>query len=336
MIGRLPPLWICLISLAGVYSATAIGQSPSRAVVAIASGSTINLYDESGNAVRSIHLKGPTAGFAFSPDRSRLVVVAPDTEHGGALWLIDLKTGQRRKLTPSHHFAFQHLDKGESEVYDSPAFSPDGRTLAFAVHGNLPGDGNDAFENSGPLAIVELNGGAPRVLKATNHIGPELDEPCSESDPQWSSDGKWILFNCEDGGFLTDPQGNTVRHLKTDGENAGSSAVGWVGTKCIFYVQTPEQNGQFDFEHESVKLLNFNTGKSSDASGMLTGFPTSQGGLVQASDAVVIRSDWPNSVLIIETRKKQWRLRLDNRGPRTVAAQLMTGWSEKSIPSVCK
>lgn len=122
----------------------AVAQMPKRAVVAIASGPTLSLYDEAGNVVQRIDLKHPIAGFAFSPDRSKLVIVSPDTEHGGRLFLINLKNGSRRNLTPWSHFAFSQLGQGEREVYDSPAFSPDGGSLLFAVHGNVPGDGNDA------------------------------------------------------------------------------------------------------------------------------------------------------------------------------------------------
>ncbi|HEU5457611.1 MAG TPA: hypothetical protein VFU68_03250, partial [Terracidiphilus sp.] len=43
----------------------AVGQAPKRAVVAIASGPSLSLYDEAGNVVRRIELKHPIAGFAF-------------------------------------------------------------------------------------------------------------------------------------------------------------------------------------------------------------------------------------------------------------------------------
>jgi hypothetical protein len=323
-----------LFAVAGVCSGTAISQ-PSPPVVAIASGSDLSFYDVSGKVVRHIDLKHPVAGFAFAPDRSKLVVVSPDTEHGGALILIDLKTGSRRKLTSSR-FAFKALEAGESEVYDSPAFSPEGRSLAFAVHGNLPGDGNDAWENSGPLAILDLDDPKPRVLEATNHVAGEGDDgPCSESDPQWSADGMWILFNCEDGAFLTDPHGRRLRNLKIGADDAGSSAVGWVGRNCILYVQTPETQGRFDFDHERVKLLNLKTLRSSDASSLLSGFSGPHGGLRRASGDVLIRQ--VQSRLIIQTRIKRWELPLSEttQEPQTVSAQLLTGWSPRSIPAGC-
>jgi hypothetical protein len=311
----------------------AVCQVPSAAVVAATSGTTLSLYNTVGTVVQRIDLKQPVAGFAFSPDRNKLVVVLPDTEHGGALILIDLKSGARRKLTGSH-FAFRDLNKGETEVYDSPAFSPDGRSVAFAVHGNQPGDGNDASENSGPLAVLDFDSGKLRVLKATNNV--EVNEPCSESDPQWSPDGKWILFNCEDGALLTDPQGRTLRDLKISSDDAGSSAVGWVGRHCVLYVETPEEQGHFDFDHESVKLLDLRHSQSFDATKMLEKFRPSKGGLLQAStDALIRRLE---SRLIIQTAEKQWELALEEKPsePQTVLAQLLTAWEPRAIPDYCK
>ena len=163
-----------------------------------------------------------------------------------------------------------------------------------------------------------------------------MNEPCSESDPQWSPDGKWILFNCEDGAFLTDPQGRTLRALKISIDNAGSCAVGWVGGHCVLYLQTPKDQGHFDFDHESVKLLDLRHSQSFDATKMLDKFSPSTGGLQQAStDALISRLE---SRLIIETWGKRWELPLEEKPnePQTALAQLLTGWEPRAIPDYCK
>lgn len=324
---------LCALTFAAFGSVFAFCQSPGPAVVAVASESILSTFNAAGDAVQRIEIKQPVAGFAFSPDRRKLVIVSPDTEHGGALILIDLMTGSRKRLT-NGPFAFRHLNKGEAEVYDSPAFSPDGRTLVFAVHGNQPGDGNDAWENSGPLAVLDLAGGKPRVLVATNNI--DGNGPCSEGDPQWSPDGKWILFNCEDGAFVTDPQGKTLRKLKIDADNASSSSVGWVGTKCVLFTQVPAHDGHFDFDHESAKLLDLGTSQVTDASALLGKFGASEGGIEQASADALIRQE--ESKLIIQTIGKRWEIALKPQWnqPQTVSAQLLTGWEYDQIPAECK
>ncbi len=324
--------WLCLAT-AWFYAAAAVCQLPSKAVVAIASGPTLSFYDESGGVVRRIDLKHPIAGLAVSPDRKKLAVVSPDTEHGGALILIDVKTGARRRLTHGHP-VFKQLDKGETEVYDSPAFSPDGRNLAFAAHGNTLGDGNDAWENSGPIGVIDLATGKIHVLKATNNI--DGNGPCSESDPQWSPDGKWILFDCEDGALITDARGRVLRDLKIATDNAGSSAAGWVSSHCVLYVQTPEFQGHFDFDHEAVKVLELNSMRSMDAGGMLSEFHHQEGGIQRASGVAIIRHT--DSSLMIETRKKEWAVPLEQSGskPPMAAAHLLTGWDASEIPDACK
>ncbi len=323
---------ICLAAMS-MCAATAICQMAPPAVVAIASGPTLSLYNESGEEVRSVDLKRPIAGFAVSPDRRKLVVVSPDTEHGGALILIDVKSGATRRLTSGHQ-VFRRLDTGETEVYDSPAFSPDGRSLAFAAHGNRHDDGNDAWENSGPIGVIDLATGKIQVLKATSNI--DGNGPCSESDPQWSPDGKWILFNCEDGAFITDARGRALRDLKITSDSLSGSAVGWVGTHCVLYEQVPEQQGHFEFEHEALKVLELNSMRSIDAGKMLSWFHIQEGGIQRASGAAIIQQT--NSSLVVATRKREWVLPLerDRREPQTVAGQLLTGWDVNSIPDVCR
>jgi hypothetical protein len=327
---------LCITVMAGLSIGLGNCQSTSSPVVGVASGSWLSLYDAAGTELQRINLKGPVAGFALSPDHNKLVIVSPDTEHGGALVAIDLKIGARTKLTGAP-FAFDHLNEGETEVYDGPDFSPDGRHLAFAVHGNQPGDGNDAWENSGPIAVLDFDTGKARVLTATNNI--DGNGPCSESDPKWSADGKWILFNCDDGAYLTDAQGATLRKLGIEQDDAGASAIGWVGAHCVLYVLTPIKdptNAQFDFDHQSAKLLELPSLRSIDATRLVTKFNRSKGGLEQASQYAVIRRT--ELKLAIETAQKQWEIALskDRYSPQTGAAQLLTGWEPSMIPEACK
>ena len=222
--------------LAASLTAQAIAQSPEGPVVAFVTGTTLVLTSASGQVTQRIDLRHPVYNFALSSDRKLLVTVAPDTATGGNLDLLDLQTQRQTRLTSGNlYFKASELDKGETEVYDDPQFSPDGRSIAFAIHTDNPGDGNDAINDSGPIAVMDLQSRKVRVLKATENIdGQGL---CFANSPMWSPDGKWILFNCENGAFVTDAQGISLRDLKlgTD-EDALTSAVSWVGNRCVLYL----------------------------------------------------------------------------------------------------
>ncbi len=70
------------------------------------------------------------------------------------------------------------LPVGQSQV-DDPAFSPDGKTLAYQAGPKSDLDG-------GSLFTIGVNGGAPKALTES--------EPGVDGDPAWSPDGKTIAF----------------------------------------------------------------------------------------------------------------------------------------------
>ena len=132
--------------LAASLTIPAIAQSPEEPVVAFATGTTLVLASASGQVTQRVGLGHPLYNFALSSDRKLIVVVAPNTATGGSLSLLDLQTHRQTRLTSGNlYFKASELDKGETEVYDDPQFSPDRRSLAFAIHTDNPGDGNDAI-----------------------------------------------------------------------------------------------------------------------------------------------------------------------------------------------
>jgi Tol biopolymer transport system component len=100
-------------------------------------------------------------GFAVTPALSAdgsLLAYAQDTSGSYDIMLMDLRNGRRRRLT-------------EGPVDElRPAFSPDGRNLAYAT-----GDGR--------VCTVPIGGGAPQTIADT---GAE--------DPVWSPDGKSLAY----------------------------------------------------------------------------------------------------------------------------------------------
>ena len=104
-----------------------------------------------------------------SPDGKRLVFQAIDK-----LWVMDLPGGKPKRLTPDS-FA-----PGEF----SPAWSPDGKTIAFTSWDD---------ENHGQLWTVGAEGGDPRAV---------TKEPGEYLNPTWSADGSTLAYSRGSGATL--------------------------------------------------------------------------------------------------------------------------------------
>jgi Tol biopolymer transport system component len=315
-------------------------QSTNEPVVAFATGTTLSLASAKGQVTQRIDLGRPIYNFALSSDRKLLVTVTLDTATGGSLNLLNLQTHTWTKLTSGNlYFKASELDKNQKEVYDDPQFSPDRRSLAFAIHTDNPGDGNDAENDSGPIAVMDFPSRKIRVLESTENIdGQGL---CFANSPMWSPDGTRILFNCEDGAFVTDARGASLRDLKlgTD-KDALTSAVSWVGNGCVLYLQSHTTNGSLDPSKDEVLLFDLQTSSSSKfAPAML--FPGKiVSGLREASDLALVRESSAGKT--IETTGKEWILpatRLDFDGYTPLispAAHIIANWKPSSIPSGCR
>jgi hypothetical protein len=237
------------------------------------------------------------------------------------------------------HLYFRHLNKGETEVYADLQFSPDGKKVVFGIHGNTNDDGNDAEENSGPFAIYDIASHKIRVLKSTEKIDGQ--GACSEWNPMWSPDGKWILFNCEDGAFITDARGTSLRDLKlgTDRE-ALTAAVSWVGNGCVLYVQSHTDASNLNQRRDGIRLFNLHKSDSQISPGLPVLPKESLAGLRESSDEAAIMQS--GSGVAVETRGKVWTFpeieyEFDGyRSRRAPAAHIIGGWRPSSIPPGCE
>jgi dipeptidyl aminopeptidase/acylaminoacyl peptidase len=104
-----------------------------------------------------------------SPDGRTLAVTvtAYDMEKNegrGRIWLVPVAGGEPRALTAPEHASGQ------------PAFSPDGRQLAFTRKGD---------KGRSQLHVMPLDGGEPRRL---------TDLPLGVFDPRWLPDGSGVVF----------------------------------------------------------------------------------------------------------------------------------------------
>jgi WD40 repeat protein len=169
-----------------------------------------------------------------SPDGKRLVFQAIDK-----LWVMDLPGGKPARLTPDSFSA------GEF----SPAWSPDGKTIAFASWED---------EKHGVLWTVDARGGQPRALTT---------EPGEYYNPAWGADGVTLAYSRGSGATLRgrDWARNEWYDIVVQSLNGGEArAVVRVGAQ-----EMPGARPQFGAdgriyftEHRSEKGEGFGGGKS--------------------------------------------------------------------------
>lgn len=134
--------------------------------------SVIGWYDRAGNPVGSVADPEPWGAARPSPDGRRLAVTLIDLKperFRTDLWVFDLVTGHRSRLT---------FEEGD---IDDPAWSPDGRRIAYVQYR----DGKAA------VRVRAAEGGAEELLLEE----PALDDPSLD----WSPDGSIIAYQVFDG-----------------------------------------------------------------------------------------------------------------------------------------
>ena len=116
-----------------------------------------------------------------------------------------------------------HLTRGPRCCDVQPAWSPDGRRIAFA---------ND----NGGIYVIAATGGAPREI--TPGVGR------GDSSPTWSPDGRWLAFTRTGSGgqlgsrvaalFVVRPDGSRLRRVTSWGLDAGSADWSPDGRRLLF------------------------------------------------------------------------------------------------------
>jgi Tol biopolymer transport system component/DNA-binding winged helix-turn-helix (wHTH) protein len=138
-----------------------------------ASGAMVELFsiDASGGEATLVAQPlgyGPIRGFDWAPDGKRFVFTrSPRQDAPSAIFLLDAATGNQTQITDP-----AGATHGDREV----AFSPDGRTLAFARHPDYRGD----------IYRVPVEGGEPRRMTF---------DMVAILDVTWSADGRDIIFS---------------------------------------------------------------------------------------------------------------------------------------------
>lgn len=149
--------------------ATEMELSPDGKTLALVlRGEVWTLPTSGGEARRLTDDPANDSDISWSPDSAKLAVVS-DRGNQPDIYLLDVKTKQLTRLT------------NDTDAKSRPAFSPDGKTVAYAKAGAEPG-----------LYLVTTLGGRPIRLaegNGNNSFGLGI------SSFAWSPDGRWIAFS---------------------------------------------------------------------------------------------------------------------------------------------
>ena len=160
---------------------------------------------------------------SLSPDGSQIVY----SRFGSGMYAVDSNGGSRRLLRPrARRWYSDEKASFRTEVF-SPAFSPDGRKIAYF-------DGMGDWGNG--LRVMNADGSHVRVLM-DNEAEPALaDHPSSLA---WSPDGSRLAFDTDNGIWVVDANGNGLTKVVGAGANPTWSPD---GSRLAYATQ-----GEFDF-----------------------------------------------------------------------------------------
>ena len=206
---RLGVLLICaafVLSAAGVRAHESTAATSASGSLTFWSGRDGGSYvvNADGSALRQITDEGIAR---VSPDGRWIAFVRVSSrtslgfDERSELWVIEARTGRRRRLAAGKYLA----------RLDGWSWSPDSTRIAYF------GDS----KGTSALFVVAIRGRRPkRVAIRTGIIGQQLPD----GPPQWSPDGRWILFRSGHALVIVRPDGRGLRRLVPDNVTAASWA----------------------------------------------------------------------------------------------------------------
>jgi hypothetical protein len=143
-------------------------QSDGKDAIAVAS-----IPDGHISRVIPVPLLSDVSGISWSPREHQLALAATSDAQSG-LWLLDLDTGDLRRLTQGR------------AAFMQPSWSPDGTTLAFATDYGPRTDRSALAYGSMNIGLMDVQTGGISILS--------LKDGAVHIDPQYSPDGRSIYF----------------------------------------------------------------------------------------------------------------------------------------------
>jgi len=237
---KLFAVWIVLSILIGDLLQAQQIKTP---IMTVKEKDEIHFLDINGEIVNSIKLPSEILSYSVSPNGKliALVVKIKWKDHykknwGGHLYLMDVeKRTYKRVLLGPYIKSDPEEDKQAPiyhEVYDDPAFSPDGQKVIFSIRFDCRCDGNDAVMSAGPLAILDLKTGRVRVLQL---LGKDVNDDFLNS-PDWSPDGRETVVEGMEGPYVIQMSTLKMKYIgiEDNGDSEETTKFStWVGNNCI-------------------------------------------------------------------------------------------------------
>lgn len=248
-------------------------QKSPHVAIAYLNHKKIVVADTSGAVIRIVPVpfKREVSGIAVDNSGTQVIATARTFgrgEFGGDFFLWTARSGKWVQITHGP-YVFKEKEKGHREVYDQAAFSPDGHSIAFAIHYESEYDDNDIVDASGPAALMRLGTSKVNVIKSTSGDGKDpTGPPWLSNAPQWSPDGKQLLLSFESGFAVIDLRSGRLRNLNPEIERgAGTYAVNWLDSSRVLFLAFFDDISKDPIPH----ALNLQDGSVTDAPQNLRG-----------------------------------------------------------------
>ena len=210
-----------LLRLTSGYDAAPVWSADGRDVGFIRWGQERGIYRISAQGGHEHRLTARAGDFTWSPDGKTLAIAdGASPQEALSIFLVSIETGEERRLTTPE----------PASVGDTyPAYSPDGRTIAFIRSRN---------SQVSDIYLVPAAGGTPGRLT--------FDDLYLFNSLDWTADGREIVFSSSRGGLYSlwriDVSGGLPRRVIGAGEYAVSPAVSRRGHRLAYVYQKGDLN----------------------------------------------------------------------------------------------
>ncbi len=244
-----------------LLSSSLFGRS-QKAAFGYVEGHQIVIADATGHTITAFRAPHAIEDFSVDSSAQHLALATREGEYGGELLWCTI--AQQRCTILASSTNYLKKDPAMKEVSADPSLSPNADTIAFAIHSQYRNAARakeeDLVEASGPIALINTDGNGARILKSTLDL--QAGGPFFANSPQWSPDGKRILFSFEVGGGVIDAAGENFIDLSTAMEGSMKDSwvhpLTWLGNDFILFARAPssKQSDVADSEVFRLSLSN--------------------------------------------------------------------------------